>query len=378
MSLSKGQSALAQRTQSFSRALTRAFPIPTLLTPPTAGIDISDSSIKWIVLTQQEHMHRVSSCGEMPLELGIVVGGVVRDIARLTSALILVRARLGGVSHAHAALPEEAAYVFSMHVPIHTPRQQTFRMIEFEFEDRVPIPPAAAVYDYSPIIPRDSESGEEISVTVFPKDVAQAYADAFSGAGITLLSLEIEASSIARAVSSRSIGEPITLLVDFGRARTGFAVVKHGYPIFTSTVEVGGDLMTRSLTETLAMSEKDAEHFKNFQGLVPEDGKLAKGTEMVSGVASALADEIARHYHYWDTRRNEGGNRMTPLGKIILVGGSANLRGLPEYIAGRVHATTELGNVWQHVTDFDDYIPPIDKRESLQYATAIGLALRSA
>ena len=93
--------------------------------------------------------------------------------------------------------------------------------------------------------------------------------------------------------------------------------------------------------------------------------------------ASALADEVTRHYHYWDTRRNDRGDRVTPVGKVILVGGNANLEGLPEYIAGRVQAPVERGDPWRHVADFNEYIPPIEKKIALQYATAIGLALRA-
>ncbi len=377
MSLSSGQSAFAQRAHSLSQALARAFPTPTLLTPPAAGIDISDSSIKWIILSAQAPVHHVQLYGEVALEQGIVTGGIVRDVERLAAILRDVRTKLGGVTFAHAALPEEAAYVFSMNVPSGTSRQQALRMVEFEFEDRVPIPPDGAVFDFSVILPRSSGATDELSVVVFPKDVAEAYADAFARAGITLVSLEIEASSIARAVSSRAPDEPITLLVDIGRARTGFAVVKHGYPIFTSTVEVGGDQITKTLVEVLGLPPEKVVEYKNEHGLVPEEGGTnAKAIEAITSVASTIADEVTRHYHYWDTRRNDKGERMTPVGKVILIGGSANLRGFPEYISSRVHAPTELGNVWQNVAPFSAYVPPIDKRESLQFATAIGLALR--
>ena len=90
-----------------------------------------------------------------------------------------------------------------------------------------------------------------------------------------------------------------------------------------------------------------------------------------------LADEVARHYRYWDTRRNEHGERMTPVGQVVLVGGSSNLNGLADFLAARVHAPTMVGDVWQHVCNFDEYIPPINRKSSLQYATAVGLALRS-
>lgn len=361
--------------QSFSRALARAFPMPALLAPSAAGIDISDASVKWLVLETSGDSHRVRSFGELPLVPGIVQNGIIHDVAALGGVLSQVRDGLRGVTYAHAALPEEAAYVFSMNVPPGADREQILRMVEFEFEGRVPIPPSAAVYDFS-VIPHDAVGTDEIGVVVFPHEVAETYAEAFETAGIHLLSLEVEASSIARAISSGSVDEPITLVADFGRARTGFAVLKRGIPIFTSTVEVGGDSVTKALSESLKMSPEEVERFKNESGLVAVDGAKSPQLEAISGPASAFADEVARHYHYWDTRRNDRGDRMTPVGQVVLVGGNTNLRGLPDYIASRVQAKVFRGNVWRHVASFDDYIPPIDRRISLQYVTAIGLALR--
>ncbi len=347
-----------------------------MLIPEAVGIDISDASIKWIVLDPLHETRRIVSWGDMALPAGAVVRGVVQDVDGLASALREVRDHLGGALCAHAALPEEAAYVFSMHVPEGTAHDQVLRMIEFELEGRVPIKPTAAVYDFDVILRHDDGEGEEIGVSVFPRDMAEAYVRAFALAGITLVSLEVEARSIGRAVSSGLPDEPITLLVDFGRARTGFAVLKRGIPIFTSTVEVGGDTVERVLTEKFSMSPEAAETFRNEHGIRADDKKSPEA-EALAGTASALADEIARHFHYWDTRRNERGERMTPVGRVLLVGGSANLLGLPDHIASRVQAPTELGNVWQHVVDFNVYIPPIDRRRALQFATAIGLALRT-
>ncbi len=344
--------------------------------PRTAGIDISDSSVKWIVLDMFASGYRVDMYGEEPLPPGLVVNGTITDIDSLGRVLGKIKLRLGGIDCAHVALPEESGYTFEMHVPEGTSRSGILHMIEFEFEGRVPIAPAAAVFDYD-TTHREAASGQDIAVVVFPKELAESYVAAFKVAGITLLSLETEARSIARAISSGKPGEPITLLVDFGRARTGFAVLKNGIPIFTSTVEVGGDAVNRALAEKLSLSPEEIIAFKNEQGLQAQGGVKSVGADILVGVASVLGDEVARHYHYWDTRRNEHGDRMTPVERIVLVGGSSNLNGLTDYLAGRVQAQTVVGDVWQHVCDFDEYIPPISRRDSLQYATAIGLALRS-
>ncbi|MEK7133805.1 MAG: pilus assembly protein PilM [Patescibacteria group bacterium] len=367
-------SQAAESIHKASHTLARWFPTPELILPRAAGIDISDASVKWIVLAPRSDGYCVETYGEEPIPPGTVVNGNVKNVEVLGQSLRNVKKRLGGIECAHSALPEETAYIFEMNVPEGSSRKEIMNMIEFEFEGRVPIGPDAAVFDFD-VIP-ERGVGKEIGVVVFPRELAESYGAAFGAAGINLLSLEVEARSIARAVSKNIPNEPITLLVDFGRARTGFAVLKRGIPIFTSTVEVGGDTVTKALREKLSLSEQDSVTFKNEQGLQSTGNAKSPGLEAVTAAASVLADEVARHYHYWDTRRNDQGERMTPVGQVILVGGSSNLKGLSDYIAGRIQANTTLGNVWQHVCSFEEYIPPINKRASLQYATAIGLALR--
>ncbi len=357
-----------------SHRLARAFPTPQMLYPHSAGVDISDASIRYLALAPEGTPERVLAYGVEPLPEGVVVGGAVHDVAQLAAILGRVKRHLHGVGAAHAALPEEAAYVFSMSVPGDSPRDQILNMIEFELPDRVPIPPNAAVFDFDVI---DEHAGvKEIGVAVFPRELAQAYADAFMTAGIELLSLELEARSIARAVTSTTENDSAVLLADFGRARTGFAVLKKGIPIFTSTVGVGGEAITRALMKKLSLTAEAAETFTDEEGLLAVDAKKSAIETITAGV-SAFADEVARHYHYWDTRRNDKGERMTPVSRVLLGGGSANIKGLADFVASRVQAPVAIPNVWTHVASFEEYIPPIDRKASLQYATAIGLALRA-
>ena len=358
-----------------TRTIARFFPAPRLLMPRAAGVDITDSSVKWITLTPLGDGFQIESFGSETIPAGVVQNGVIKDVQVLGEVLSTVRKRIGTV-YAHAALPEEGAYVFSMHVPGEASTVEITNMIEFELEGRVPVPVPDTVYDYDVIEGHQDGSGTEIGVVAFSKDIAAGYAAAFKAGGIELLSLEIEARSIARAVMDPRGTDPITLLVDTGMSRTGFAILKRGIPIFTSTVEVGGAQMTKVVMELLNVDEKEAQVFKNEQGLVVVDQSKAKVTEALTKVATGLADEVSRHYHFWDTRRNEHGERVTPVEMVLLVGGSANLKGITDFIAGKVHARTERPNVWRNVNSFDVYVPPIDRRTSLQYATAIGLALR--
>lgn len=351
----------------------RWFPLPQFLVPHAAGVDISDSSVKWLSLARAAHGFKIEAFTQASLDPGVVVEGIVKDENKLAQVIAGLRKSAHGAPYVHAALPEETGYVFTMHVTSIESREQVLRMIEFELEDRVPLKLDSVIYDYDIIDQHTQDGGAEISVSVFPKTVIDGYTNAFERAGTVMLSLELEASSIARSVLPAGSKE-VALIADFGRARTGIIIVNRGIPIFTSTVGVGGDAMTKVIMETMSVDADKAEEFKNEHGIARDGDKRV--VEAIAGTAGALADEIARHFSYWDTRRDEHDNRVTPVSRVILTGGSSNLKGLDEYIAGRVRAPAGHAHVWQNVCAFDEYIPVIDSHHALGLSTAIGLALR--
>jgi Tfp pilus assembly PilM family ATPase len=61
--------------------------------------------------------------------------------------------------------------------------------------------------------------------------------------------------------------------------------------------------------------------------------------------------------------------------KIILCGRESGLQGLPDYLEATLGLSVELANVWCNVFSFDSYIPQIPRKESLAYASVIGLSL---
>lgn len=356
----------------FSRTLARWFPVPQIIAPHAAGVDITDTSIKWLLFSEGREGLRVGSWGSEVLAPGIVERGAVKDPVALGAALRVLRKK-HGIRAAHAALPEEDAYIFSMHVPSRSSRREVMSMVEFELEARVPIPVAQTVYDFDTVFVRDDD-GEEIAVSAFPSELAVGYAKAFELSGIELLSLELEARSVGRATSA-PMHDATTLLVDCGYSRTGVAILKNGIPLFTSTLDIGGLHLSKAVMDALSISEEEARTFKNERGIVgaPDD----KARLALERAVHDLGNEIVKHYRFWDTRRSEHGGQSAPVERVHVLGGSANLKGFPEYIASMVHVPTERPNVWKNAFSFDDVIPPIDRRASLQYATAIGLALRS-
>lgn len=354
------------------KTLRRIFPAPTFLSLRAAGVDISDTSIKWIVLHTTNDTIRVSSYGEIPINAGIVENGAVRDIAGLGTVLKQLKKAIHPITHVHLSLPEESVYVFSMKAPHASSRDQIKTMIEFEFENRVPLSVDESVYDFDIINDGSGDQGLELVVTAFPRDIASNYASACEQAGLTALSFENELLSTAWATIDETFQEGGTLLIDFGGSRTGIACVRGRIPLFTATIPVGSGQMTEALVSSLGITDNLADIFKDNQGLISSSDSA--GYKALVPIAETLASQVERYFRLWGSERD---STVSFIRRVVLVGGGANVRGLPEYLSQKIRIPVVRGNIWSQIASFDEYIPPIEYDESLQYATAIGLALRS-
>ena len=203
----------------------------------------------------------------------------------------------------------------------------------------------------------------------------------FYESGFVPLSLEIEAQAIARCVVPRAERGTI-MVVDFGATRSGISIVSSGVVHYTTTVEIGGDALTAAIHKHLPhAAEKEIDALKNEHG-IRGDAKNRELFSLMMNTVSSLRDEINRHYIYWHTHTESpapsaAAHRPPAIERIILCGGSANLAGLPEYLAVSLKVPVARGNVWGNVLSIERGIPPIEYAASLGFAPAIGLALHT-
>jgi type IV pilus assembly protein PilM len=348
------------------------FPPPRFLTMPAFGLNISDHSIKIMEIIHGSKM-KVGKFGNEPIPDEVIKSVNINDRGKLEDILRKLKEKYD-MSFIRVSLPEEKAYVFKVKVPKTENEEQIKNSIEFQLEDNVPISINEALFDYT-FIPGDSNKNEiEVGVSVLPQKVVASYISIFKSVGLTPISFEIEAESIARSIIKKDDMETY-MIVDYGRTRTGFSVVSRGVLRYTSTVEIGGEPLTRIIKKAGATSFKEAEKIKNEKGLIkdPENPELYMS---LVNIVSALRDEINKRYIFWHTHKDRNGEVGEQIKKIFLVGGNSNLGGLEDYLSSSLKVKVERANVWNNVSLSDNDIPPINFGDSLSYASAIGLALR--
>ncbi len=355
--------------------LQRVFPPPQYISFPSVGVDISDTSLKYVQFERERSRDtdlQLKYWGDIDIPAGVVDRGNVHSVERLTEVLKEVRERTK-CEYVRVSLPEERAYLFETSIGRNTARKDIRGLLEFKLEENVPLSPRDAYFDYDVVGTTTQGNEIRVAVAVYARDTINNYYEACMGAHVIPLSFEIEAQAIARASVDAQLSGTY-MIVDFGKTRMGVGIVHQGVLMYTSTIDVAGQHMSTSLRSVLGdLAESELTKIKNTKGIVnTKDNAVVY--EALKGAVNTIADELGIRSHYWHTRDIDRGERQ--IKKVILCGGSANLLGLPEYLTEALGIPTERATVWQNAFSLDAFIPPITRKYSYGYATAIGLALK--
>jgi type IV pilus assembly protein PilM len=348
-----------------------ALSVPSTLAFPAAGIDISSGSIKSMQFSNAHGRLVVGNYTQVPLQEGVFVDGDIEKEDIIVDVLRTLRLKQR-VRYAVASLSERKAYMYQIIVP--TDQKDLTEAVEFDLEAHVPLPPSETLFDYEVV--RSVQGGTVVAVAAFAKRVVETYERVFAAAGIVLRGLEIESHAMVRAALTEKDRQQVVMIVDMGKRSTRIAVADHGAVSYTATVDFGGDMLTTALIKRFNIETAAAEEMKNARGfLLSTENKDV--VEAVASSISILRDELVRHVTYWNNPAPDDVPR-DPIGRVVIAGGNANMRGLSEYLSGALYLPVVVADVWQNIFSLDEYIPTMAMNESLEYAPAIGLAKKYA
>lgn len=346
------------------------------LFPVSFGLDLSDLSMKAVSLDRQGGRDSIISYGSVPLPVGSVVDGEIMNPEAVKRA---VESLLGKAGPKHirtkrviCSLPETKAFLRIITLPKMEP-QEVAEAIKWEIEANIPLTLAQVYYDWQ--ILDLNLSGEKGKMSVLVVAVARSMVDQFQSvleeAGLEVLGLETESIAQARSLLAEKNEKTTTLIVDIGDRRTSFLISIGNTPCFTSSVPLSSQMITDAIAKTLRLSFEEAEALKIKDGL----GSIAMKSPVLSAAESVLENivvEIEKSIDFFLTNLHYAES----VDAIVLCGGGSNMNGLLPWMSRRLGRPVESGNPWVNVHLGKD-IPLIDRRHSVQYSTAIGLALRA-
>jgi type IV pilus assembly protein PilM len=349
------------------------FPPPQYLRMPSVGFHISNQTVRFIELARKSGRIEALRYGERKIPEGLIYSENAAKDETLKAALSNIK-REEHLTFINVSLPEDKAYLFKITVPRVDPRELR-GVVELQLEENVPFKAEEVVFDYTILKQNEPSDFYDLSVSAFPKDFIQNFTELFESVGLVPVTFEISAEAAASALVRK--GDLGTyMIVNFGERNTGIYIVSRGSVLFTSSLNFGGDALTSGIEKHFGITREKALEIKKGKNVSYDKSSMQLFYSLMNPI-SALRDEVNRVSNYWRTHKDRSGRVGDPITKILLCGSDCNLLHLDEYLSLSMSMSVEIGNVWTNVVSLDEYIPPLTFAESLDYAAAIGLALRS-
>jgi len=356
-----------------TKSFFRFFPTPSFLEMPVAGLDISDRSVRFVRFKEKRGILTLHNFGQVALPEGTIVAGEIKNRSALVEVLTEV-VKKNNFKFVKVSLPEEKAYLFRTELPKVAP-SEIRNLLEFKLEENVPLAPSEVIFEYDEIssVGQGQDAHLDVSVSAVPERFVSVYTDAIEAAGLMPVGFEVEAKAFTRAlVKSGEAGTSLVVL--FGGQKTIISIISNGSIYFSSTVSVNGAMLTSAIAKAMKISNSEAEKIKLTKGILG----LRDNLDVLSSVAtvlSALKDEIDRVAIYWAGHEKEIKERGLIIDRIVFGGRDTEIPGFASYMRAVLKIPVVVGNVWVNAFTFEKYIPDITRHESLDYASAIGLAL---
>ena len=356
------------------------------LHPQAFGLDISGLSVKAVQLGKKQKGFRLDSFGASELAPGVIEGGEIRKEEQLVEAIQRTLKQIRGkkihTKYVVAALPEEKAFVQVVQIP-RMKEQEVAQAIRFQAENYIPYPIDTVYIDFALITPlRSNVDHLDVLVASLPRTVADSYVAALEKAGLIPVALEIDAIALTRAVVEKGVSPIPILIVDIGNVHTKVSIFS-GYSVrFTTSLSICAKQFTQAVAKSLHVDEEKAEEFKRHYGLyTPEDALGQEIFQAMIPTATDFVEQVTKYLEYYESHlpHQHLDQPQKKITKIMLCGGGANLKGLPEFLMRSLKVEVAVGNPWINILPPGvKELPLLSFQDSLGYSTALGLALRGA
>lgn len=350
------------------------------------GFDLSDVSIKVMQMSKSSKGgYRVEGFNTIQIPRGVMVNDIIMDEKMMEKYIrsAMRNTKLDKISgnRVIASLPESKAFVRVIQIPKMS-EDKAAAAVPFEAEQFIPMPLDQVYLDWQII--NTTENGMDILVTAVPRDYADNFLRVLKNAGLQPIAFEVESAACARSLieptnKQGTNHEKSLLIVDMGNFRSSIITCEGGSLEYTLSVPISGDSFTDALVHALGYTLEQAEAIKIQYGLALTLGQ-EKVRETLGGVVDNLILEIINSIRFHDEHAEK------KISEILLCGGAAKLTGLTEYIHEKLaenpmyeNIEVKLGNPWVNVLEPKSVeSTKLLLQDSLDYTTAIGLAMRGA
>jgi len=288
------------------------------------GLDLGSYSVKAVELRQTLRELEVVQLREVRLgRSGATLAELLAELAK-THRL--------PTQNVVCALPGDRVSSRTIEFPFRD-RRKIAQALPFEVESQVPFDLEDIVIDWAEIASEKSRS--ELVATISPRKEVALLLNVLRQAELEPRVVEAEGLVLGNLCGLFELpGRRIVL--DVGHRKSTLCLLLDGRPVAARSFPVAGRALTEALAKDLDVDGDEAERVKHEEGILAE--AVAARAPMALTTLDRLAREVVRSIGALEPQI--GGTPADRLDAITLVGGSARLHRLDEYLSERTGIPT--------------------------------------
>lgn len=338
--------------------------------PEHIGLDFGNHSVKAVQLGNIESSPTLIAFASQPTPAGVINSEDENHQRQLAEALKVMfdegRFRTKNVV---AALPEYSVFTRFLEFP-GVKDEELEDAVHWQAKQVVPIPMTEVQMSWI-VLGRDaSKNATHVLLVAAPRKLIDLYVKTFDLAGLVPVAVETEAIAAGRALYKAG-GVKEAVILDFGSQSTDMGIMVEGNLIFSQSISVGSDALTRAIVSDFSLEYSQAEEYKRNYGMDPAqlEGKIMAS---LKPVIDSIVGEVRRGIEFYKSRTLKSSPNQ-----YILIGDGALLPGLVVYLAQQFGGDVQLGDPWTGIKLSPEQEAVIAKGRPA-YSVAIGLALKTA
>ncbi|MBN1870940.1 MAG: type IV pilus assembly protein PilM [Candidatus Omnitrophica bacterium] len=339
------------------------------------GLDIGESSIKFVRVVKTRDGFRFGTARVIELETDTGYDSSEKrdEIIKEHLANLMKEENItDGV--AAISISGQSVFIRPLKVP-KIAKNKIEQIIHYEAQLQVPFPINEVIWNYELFEAYDSPE-IEVALVAVKKDIIQNKLDILSELGIDVDFVEVDPFSLYNVMEFLdSVKNKIVL--DMGAKVTNIIIVQEKR-VWTRSVLMGGNDLTRSISTLLKMSFREAEELKRKEGIIvlTEADKTSSPhaqaiSDAISPILVELLADISKSIGYFKSQ--SGG--ATVFREILVTGGVSKLRNLAQFIRENIDIPTRQFNILEKIKDEVDFEPTDELAGRID--VACGLALRN-
>ncbi|MBI4056655.1 MAG: type IV pilus assembly protein PilM [Elusimicrobia bacterium] len=350
------------------------------------GVDLGSYAIKVVWLALEGNGCVLKLWGHIPLNLKPEASAEEKKLQAVSLLKEFLSQKAVPLKQAATSVSGNAVIVRYVKLP-KLSKQELAMSLPTEAEPYIPFD-IREVGLGSHILGEVMEEGQKKMETVLvavKKDALQNKIDVVEGVGLRPIVIDVDAFALEgvheKVTPSMESGGAV-LYLNIGHTVTNLSIVEGGITRVVRDIFISGSTLTKAIQKALQYDFDKAEEVKRTFGILitPEEKEkaLQEGNRDALGVSQAVSavvhDLVVEMHRSVDFYLSQGSERS--ISKIILAGGSANLKNLPQFLSAELKVPVEVFNPFSFVSEQAPGVESVPGDLVPALAVAMGLALR--